>query len=237
MSQSEKRPFEPLDITRIRFVTDPHLSPDGRRVAFVVTTLSEAKDEYLSTIWMVDSVGGEPRRFTTGNKRDLAPRWSPDGRFLAFTTDREAKKKTQLYLMPADGGEPHRLSNLPMGVSNPAWSPDSTRIVITSRVGGPPEPETDEEKATSRPAQVITTLKYRLNGEGYVNERYPHLFVIDVASGAVHQITDGPFADTDPVWSPNSQTIAFASARHSSCDTDDASDIFVVDAAGATRAE
>ena len=78
------RAMTPADITRIRWVSDPRISPDGRRVAFVVTMLSEERDEYLSNIWMVDTAGGEPRRFTTGPGRDTAPRWSPDGAWLAF---------------------------------------------------------------------------------------------------------------------------------------------------------
>src|SRR5262245_24966647 len=99
---SARRAFEPKDITRIRWVSDAQLSPDGRRVAFVVTTLDEDRDEYLSNVWIVDVDGGEPRRFTTGPKRDTAPRWSPDGRFLAFLSERDGagtkKPKPQVYL-------------------------------------------------------------------------------------------------------------------------------------------
>ena len=77
------RAMVPQDLTRIRFVSDPQIAPDGRTVAVVVTTLSEEKDEYLSNIWIVSAAGGEPRRFTTGPRRDTAPRWSPDGSRLA----------------------------------------------------------------------------------------------------------------------------------------------------------
>src|SRR5919198_1792170 len=100
MTIPSRRAMTPQDITRIRFVSDPQLSPDGRRVAFVVTRLSEDQDEYLSNIWVVDTTGGEPRRFTTGQRRDTAPRWSPDGTRLAFVSDRDATKKPQLYVMP-----------------------------------------------------------------------------------------------------------------------------------------
>ena len=110
------RAMTPDDLTRIRFVSDPQLSPDGSRVAFVVTTLSEGRDEYLSQIWMVPAAGGEPVRFTTGPTRDTSPRGSPDGRRLAFVSEREAKKKGQLHVMPADGGEPMRLTDVRHGV-------------------------------------------------------------------------------------------------------------------------
>src|SRR5919197_5382268 len=109
MTVPSRRAMTPQDITRIRLISDPQLSPDGRRVVFVVTTLSEDQDEYLSNIWVVETAGGEPRRFTTGPKRDTVPRWSPDGSRLAFISERETHQKAQLYVMPADGGEPAKL--------------------------------------------------------------------------------------------------------------------------------
>ncbi len=97
------------DLTGILFVTDPQISPDGRRIAFVVTSLSDERDEYLSNIWIVDAAGGAPRRFTAGPRRDVEPRWSPDGTRLAFLSERAPEDKLQLYVMPADGGEPTKL--------------------------------------------------------------------------------------------------------------------------------
>lgn len=122
MTVQSRRAMTPQDITRIQFISDPQLSPDGRWVACVVTMLAEDQDEYLSNIWMVDTTGGEPRRFTTGPKRDIAPRWSPDGSRLAFVSERAPKQKAQLYVMPADGGEPTRLTDLRHGVAQPVWS-------------------------------------------------------------------------------------------------------------------
>src|SRR5574341_1749792 len=127
------RAMTPHDLTRIHFVSDPQISPDGRRVAFVVTVLSEERDEYLSNIWIVDVAGGAPRRFTAGPGRDTSPRWSHDGTRLAFLSERALKEKAQLYVMPADGGEAIRLTELKNGVSAPAWSPDGTHLVFLSR--------------------------------------------------------------------------------------------------------
>jgi len=109
------RGMVPADLTRIRFVSDAEVSPDGRTVAFVVTELSEERDEYLSQIWLVDTAGGAPRRFTAGPRRDTTPRWSPDGSRLAFVSEREPKQKGQLYVMPLAGGEPTRLTDLRHG--------------------------------------------------------------------------------------------------------------------------
>jgi dipeptidyl aminopeptidase/acylaminoacyl peptidase len=222
----------PQDITRIVWVSDPQISPDGRRVAFVATTLSEDKDEYLSQIWVADAAGGPPRRFTAGPRRDTEPRWSPDGSRLAFVSEREPKKKGQLYVMPADGGEPARVTDLKNGATHPVWSPDGARLAFISRVGGWQEPESEEEKQKSKPARVITTLKYKLNGEGFTYDRRPHVFVVAADGGEPSQITDGDCVDADPTWSPDGRLIAFASARHDERDHDDASDLWVVGADG-----
>ena len=226
------RGMNPRDLLRIRVVTDPQISPDGTVVAFVVTVLSEERDEYLSAIWLAATSGGEPRQFTAGPLRDRAPRWAPDGRHLAFVSEREPDKKGQLYVMPRDGGEPRRLSDVRHGVGSLDWSPDGTRLVFAARVGGMPEPETEADKRLSQPPRVITTLAYKLNGEGFTYDRRRHLFTVAVDSGPARQITDGDWDDADPVWAPDGRAIAFASARHPEREHDDAADIWVVPAEG-----
>jgi dipeptidyl aminopeptidase/acylaminoacyl peptidase len=224
----------PEDLTRLSLVSDPQLSPDGRRIAFVVTTLSDARDEYLANIWVVDVDGGAPRRFTAGPRRDLEPRWSPDGTRLAFLSERAPREKLQLHVMPADGGEPTTLTALDNGVASVAWSPDGLRLAFVSPVGGQREPQSEDERRKSRPARVITSLKYRLNGEGFVYDRRPHVFVVALDGTAPAQLTDGDFIDADPAWAPDGQSIVFVSARHAERDEDDASDLWRVSLKGGT---
>ena len=207
------RAMVPQDLIRIRFVTDPRISPDGRTVAFVLTTLSDDKDEYLSNIWVVSTAGGEPRRFTTGPRRDTSPRWSPDGSRLAFISEREPGKKGQLHVMPAAGGEATRLTDLRHGLSAPEWSPDGTRLAFAARVGGPPEPESEEDKRKSKPSRVITTMKYRFNGEGFTYDRRSQVFVVAADGGEPRQLTEGDHDHVDPVWSPDDRWIAFVTDR------------------------
>ena len=226
------RGMVPADLTRIRSMSDAQVSPDGRTIAFVVTTLSEERDEYLSHIWLVDAAGGEPRRFTAGPRRDTAPRWSPDGTRLAFVSEREAKKKGQLYVMPVAGGEPTPLTDLRHGVSAPEWAPDGTRLAFVSRVGGWVEPESEEEKRKSRPPRVVTTLKYRFNGEGFTYDRRPQIFIVAALGGEPRQVTEGDYDHADPAWTPDGRALVFASARHDERDHDDASDIWLIPAEG-----
>ena len=233
MGETGLRAMTPQDLTRIRTASDPQIAPDGRRVAFVVTTLSAERDEYLSNIWLVDADGGEPRRFTTGPGRDSRPRWSPDGTRLAFVSSRQPEQKPQLYVMPADGGEPVRLTALAHGVDSLVWSPDSARLAFTARVGGLQEPEDEAERRKSKPARVITTMKYKVNGEGFVYDRRRHVFVVSAdGCGQTCQLTDGDWDDGDLDWSPDGNSLVFASARHDDRDYDNAVDLWRVPADG-----
>src|SRR5262245_35259959 len=228
MTEPARRPMVPEDLLRVRFLSDPQFHPDGRRVAFVVTTLSEARDEYLSTIWVVDVGGGEPRPFTRGPRRDTAPRWSPDGRWLAFVSEREKKGKGQLHVMPTDGGEALRLTDLKPGVTTPVWSPDGRWLAFVSRVGGWEEPADEEERERSRPARVIEVLRYKSNGVGFIYDRPQQIFVVSRDGGPIRQLTTGEFDNHHPAWAPDSRHVAFVSARHAERDEDSAADLFSV---------
>lgn len=221
------RAMTPDDLYALKWVGESDITPDGARVAVVVTHLDRETDGYRAAIWLVDTAGGEPRQFTAGAKRDGSPRWSPDGRWLAFTSER-GEEKSQLAIMPADGGESRMLTKLPLGAGVPAWSPDGRRIAFSAKTGALPDP--DPKKA--KPYRRITSMKYRINGQGFTYDQRRHIFVVDVASGEVKQITEGDWDDTQPAWSPDGAQIAFVSARHDDREYDSASDIWVVPADG-----
>ncbi len=219
--------MKPEDMYDITWVGESEISPDGGRVAFVATKMERSDDSYRSAIWLVDTDGGEPRQFTTGAKRDSAPRWSPDGEWLAFLSER-GEEKPQLCVMPAFGGESRMLTKLPLGAGAPAWSPDGQQLVFSAKTGEPPDPDTKKAK----PYRRITSMKYRINGEGFTYDHRRHLFVVDVNGGDPAQITDGDWDDTQPAWSPDGAEVAFISARHADREYDSTSDVWVVSAAG-----
>ena len=141
----EKRALTPEDLVGIRGVADPKISPDGKRIAFVVTEPADsnkpekARDD---NIWMVPVDGSEPARlFASSPKSESSPRWSPDGRRLAFLSDRGEDNQKQIWLMHADGGEAEKLTNAKAGVDSYKWSPDGRVIAFLARDG-----KTDEEQ-------------------------------------------------------------------------------------------
>ncbi len=213
------------DLYQFKFLSRPRISPDGERVAFVVTAIDERKHAYHSTVWVAPTAGGEAKRLTTGSANAHSPSWSPDGRWLAFVSDREGeapakdakeqkkagKGKSQIWLLPTDGGEAHQLTFMPHGASTPTWSPDSQRLVFSASVGSLDEETEDGEPLPK--ARVIDRLFYRLDGVGFIHEHRQHLFLIDVAGGEPSQLTDGDWDDKAAAWSPDGTRIAFASSR------------------------
>ncbi len=210
MATNGKRPVQPDDFYRLRTVGDPQLSPDGRRVAYIISQPDKESDETRIGIWVAPIDGSaRARRFTFG-KRDHSPRWSPDGRYLAFVSNRG--EESQLFVAPLDGGEARQLTKAPFGASQPAWSPDGRRIAYVARVG-------DYKKAKERDAieknapRVIRDLRYKLDGIGFFDSRRPHVFVVDVETGESKQLTGGDYEHAQPAWSPDGRWLAFVSDR------------------------
>jgi dipeptidyl aminopeptidase/acylaminoacyl peptidase len=230
---ADTRKLQVDDLFALRDVSDPRLSPDGAKVAFSVRRLDADKDRSDSDIYLVPTAGGEAVRLTASPKSERAPRFSPDGKLLAFLSGREGKK-TQVYLLPLGGGEATKLSDYEGGVSDLAWSPDGTRLALVVSDADPDEVEEDktgsddDEKAETPKPIVTRRLQFKEDVIGFQRELRDHVYVFDVASRKGFQVTSGPYDDSHPVWSPDSQWIAFVSNRTPEPDGNRNSDIFVV---------
>ena len=220
----------PQDVYELTGVADPRLSPDGTTVAYVVGTVDKEADEYRGAIWLAAVDGSTPpRRFTSGEKADADPRWSPDGAQLAFTSNR-ADKASQLYVMPVAGGEPRKLTSLKEDVAQAVWSPDGARLAFVSRVRDAAYEEEDDKKRRPR---RLTRLQYKLDSVGWTADRPQHLFTVPAdGSSEPVQLTDGDYEDHSPSWSPDGSTIAFISARHPDWDLEMVDDVYLVAATG-----
>ena len=240
----QQRGITPEDYFGFEFLSDPHISPDGKLVAYVVTKVDRAQNRRNSSIWMVATDGAHaPWQFTTSLQSTNSPRWSPDGSSLAFLSSRPSEGQTlassgsvetprsQVYLLSMSGGEARRITNLKNGVSNFQWSPDGTRLVVVSRTG--PSDSRSENKDRSD-VRHYKTSSYKFNDSGWFDDRRTHFWTVEIKSGASKQITEGDdWNDSDPQWSPDGTRIAFVSNRTGKEYEDDRnSDVWVVSSTG-----
>ena len=207
-----KRGITAEDYFAFEFVSDAHISPDARQVAYVQTTIDQKANRRRTSVWVVDTDGKTaPRRLTAESNNSNAPRWSPDGAKLAFLSSRGEPGGNQIWILPMNGGEALQLTHVKSNVAGYQWSPDGKRFLLLSRTG-----PTDDIAADKKPSDVrhYKHITYKFNDTGWYDDKRSHIWVAASATGAARQLTQGDdWNDTDPQWSPDSTRIAFVSDR------------------------
>ena len=238
------------DLWTFKNIGSVALSPDGRRVAFVVHTTDKARDERQSAIWLLhlDEQGhavGEGRQLTSGSKNDTNPTWAPDSRRLLFLSNRE-EERNQLWLIDTGGGEARKLTSMLNGVSEAAWSPDGQWIAFTAAVAPTDDDEVlmgrktftaderkqyeDRERFGSR---TITRVWYRLDGRGIL-EKFNQVFVMPapgdgpIDPATIHRLTSGDFDHLQLSWTPDSSEIGVLCNRADDRDRSLVTDLWAI---------
>ena len=238
----EKRVLDFSDLAGIRAVSGPQVSPEGEWVAYVVRTSDVEKDEITGDIWMTSWDGQQTLQLTHADSSESLPRFSPDGKYLAFLASRESDdegegdEKSQVWLLARAGGEARKLTDYAGGVEDYAWAPDSRRLAVIASDPDPDEvpPDAEGKEKTPKPI-VVDRYQFKEDEAGYLRRLRDHLYLFDLETGASQLLTPGDFDEALPSWSPDGSLIAFFSKRDGDPDRNDNQDLYLIEPkAGAT---
>jgi dipeptidyl aminopeptidase/acylaminoacyl peptidase len=231
-------PIGAEDLYRFRWIDHVRLSRDGERVAYQLGWADAEARQNRSRVVVRRLLEPEPIEPTGAPRRDHSPEWSPDGRHLAFMS--RVGPVDQLFVMDLAGGETRQLSSVAEGAASPLWSPDGSRIAFIGTVLSDPDavvddprpPETRDQLRRPPVARIARRLDYKHDGQGFVDGRYHHLFVVSALGGNVTQLTAGAWDVNGFDWSPDGARLVVSGNAEPGADLQREQNLYVVDLAG-----
>ncbi len=239
---SAKPVFSPMDVFALEWASDPEISPDGARVAYVRRSFDVKTDTRRGAIWLVDSDGGNHRPLVDGAGNQSSPRWSPDGKRLAFVA--AGPDGAQIHIHWFADGVTARVTNLLDAPTRLAWSPDARQLAFVMRVPSKQEPlkvelpEAPKGANWAEPLKAIDRMVFRADGEGFLPDAFGQVFVVPADGGTARQLTDGAFDHDDVAWSADGAELLVSANRHENANLEpNDSEVYAIDVAtGAIRA-
>ena len=210
----QKHNMGPSDFYNWIDVADPQISPDGLWAAYTVTTTDSVKDQTNTDIWMISWDGKNTLQLTNSDEDETTPRFSPDNKYIAFLSSRYAEKdddndNTQLWLMDRRGGEAQKITDLTQEIEDYVFSPDGKNILLNLW----DEDFSDTASTDIRQPYVTDRYKFKEDVYGYLDNRHKHLYLLNIETEEITQLTKGNWDEAEPAFSPNGLQIVFESNR------------------------
>ncbi len=231
-----KRLIKIDDMHAIHDVRDPQISPDGKWVAYTLSSVDVTADKSDTDVWMASWDGSRQIRMTSSAEGESAPRWSPDGRYLSFLSRRPGKAKgSQVWLLDRAGGEAQQFTDVKGRLSSYDWSPDSKRLLLVMTERDPNEPEEDRPAATGPNAKapkpiVVERYKFKQDVVGYLTAKPPRLYLYGMADKKAEALTPESLEAASPTWSPDGKSIAFLGKEGKDAERYNTWNVYVIEA-------